>query len=465
MPKFRKEKDALGEKKIPADAYYGVQTLRAIENFPISGFRSRPVLITSIGMIKEAAAQVNIELGTLDRKIGSAIISASREAASGKFNNQFPVDVFQAGAGTSFNMNANEVIANRALELLGFERGKYEIVNPNDHVNMSQSSNDVFPTVIRLSVLRLSQSFFESARLLLKSLLNKSKEFKNIIKSGRTHLQDAVPITLGQEFSGYAAAVEKAVKRLKFSLENMKEIGLGGTAIGTGINTPAGFRNLVVKDLSKLSGIKLKTAGNYFEYIQSTADFSAVSSSLNELAVEITRITNDLRLLSSGPRTGLAEITLPPVQPGSSIMPGKINPSIAEAVNMAAYQVAGNDLAVSMACRAGQLEINVMTPLIAFNLVNSMEILKNAIKIFAEKCIAGITADEERCRKYAHSSVGIATVLNPHLGYQKVAEVVKEAVNTGSTIRDIIIKKKIMSPEEIDIILHPEKMTSPGIKK
>lgn len=465
MPGFRKEKDALGEKKIPSGAYYGVQTLRAIENFPVSGFKSHPALIGAIGMIKEAAAQTNIELGTLDRKIGSAIVRASREITRGKFNDQFNVDVFQAGAGTSFNMNANEVIANRALELLGLEKGKYEIVNPNDHVNMSQSSNDVFPTVIRLSVLKLSQSFFESAGVLLKSLLIKSKEFNRIIKSGRTHLQDAVPITLGQEFSGYASAVETAVERLKQALENMKEIGLGGTAVGTGINTLSGFRKLVVKNLSKISGFRLKTAGNYFEYIQSTGDFSGVSSAMAALAAEIAKIANDLRLLSSGPRTGLAEIALPPVQPGSSIMPGKVNPSVAEAVNMVTYQVAGNDLAVSIAGRAGQLEINVMTPLIAFNITTSMEILKNAMKIFAEKCVDGINADKKKCLKYAHSSAGIATVLNPHLGYQKVAEVVKEAVKTGNTIKEVLLKKKIMSPEEIDIILNPEKMTSPVFRK
>lgn len=460
--KFRKEVDLLGEKDVPIDAYYGIQTVRAIENFPVSGILPRKEFITATAMVKNAAALANMTTGSLDKIIGKAVVKAVDEIIHGKLHTEFVVDVYQAGAGTSHNMNANEVIANRAIEILGGIKGNYKIVHPNDHVNMSQSTNDTIPTSMRIASLFLTKELLLELKTLEKALSDKAKEFDGIIKSARTHLQDAVPIRLGQEFSSYSRAIQKARERIEIATEGLKELGIGATAAGTGINTHPDYRKNVIKELRHISGIKdLRAADDMLEAINSMADFTALSSEVKGLAIELIKIANDLRLLSSGPRTGLREIILPPVQPGSSIMPGKVNPVMAEMLNMVAFQVIGNDLTITMASQAGQLELNVMMPVINYNLLQSLEILKNSIKVFTEKCVKGIKADRERCKEMAEKSVGIATILNPYIGYEKAAIVAKEAVITGKTIREIALEKGIVSKEEIDRIFDIMAMTKP----
>lgn len=452
--KFRKEKDPLGEKAVPINAYYGIQTLRAIENFPISGIPPKKEFIAATAMVKKAAALANITTGVLNRKIGKAIIRAADEIIHGKLHKEFVVDVYQAGAGTSHNMNANEVLANRAIEILGGKKGAYKIVHPNDHVNMSQSTNDTIPTSMRIAGLLMAADLISELKALEKELSAKAKEFDAIIKSARTHLQDAVPIRLGQEFRSYSAAISKTTKRIQRAAEELKEIGIGATAAGTGINTHPAYRKNVIRALKGITGIKdLQPTADMLEAINSMADFVNLSQALRGLAVELIKIANDLRLLSSGPRTGFAEITLPPVQPGSSIMPGKLNPVMAEMLNMVCFQVMGNDMAIAMAAQAGQLELNVMMPLINYNLLQSLEILKNAVKVFTEKCVKGIKADRARCKEMAEKSVGLATVLNSFIGYEKAAAVAKEAVVKGKSIREVIIEKGILSKKEIDKIL------------
>ena len=460
--KVRKEKDSLGELEVPESAYYGVQTARAVANFPISGLRPHPTFIRATAMVKWAAAQANMAIGKLDPKIGKLIQKAAEEVIAGKWNDQFVVDVFQAGAGTSHNMNTNEVIANRAIEMLGGHRGEYKLVHPNDHVNMSQSTNDVFPTSMRVAALLMLKALDPVLARFEKRLSEKAKEFDDVIKSGRPHLQDAVPVRLGQEFSGYARAVARARKRIAAASEGLKELGIGGSAAGTGINTHPDYKKKMVAAVKKISGLDVVPSNNLFERMQSMADFVEISGSLRELAVEVIRIANDLRLLSSGPRTGLAEIVLPPVQPGSSIMPGKVNPVMAEMTNMVCFHVIGNDLAITMAGQAGQLELNVMMPVINFNLLQSIEILTRDIDVFTERCIKGITVNRERCRAYAETSVGLATILNPVIGYEAAAVVAKESAATGKPLRDIIIEKGILSPKEVDEILDPVKMTEPS---
>ncbi len=455
----RIEKDTLGEVRVPADAYYGAQTARAIENFPVSGLRADPSFIRATAMVKYAAAMANMECGSLDKKIGNAVSAAAREIIDGKWHSHFAVDVYQAGAGTSHNMNANEVIANRAIEMLGGIKGVYSPVHPNDHVNMSQSTNDAFPTAMRLASLMAGTEMLQSVGYLVRSISATADEFDGIIKSGRTHLQDAVPVRLGQEFGGYASAVKKCRERIEKALDGMKAVGLGATAAGTGMNAPEGYKEAAAKYMTEVSGFNIENAPDLFEATQSMGDFAALSSALKNLALEITRIANDLRLLSSGPRTGLAEISLPPVQPGSSIMPGKVNPVMAEMVNMVACQVCGYDHAVSMAVQAGQLELNVMMPLINYNVLESMKILKNGLKIFAERCIDGITADEERCRDYMEKTVGLATFLNTRIGYSAAAEVSKEAVRRGLTVREVILEKEILTKEELDRLFDMENLT------
>lgn len=463
---FRLEKDSLGERPVPKDAYYGIQTLRAKENFPISGITAKRVFIISTAMVKKACCIANMELGLIDRKRGQAIINAADEIIEGKLHGQFIVDVYQAGAGTSHNMNANEVIANRAIEHLGGKKGDYRIIHPNDHVNASQSTNDTMPTALRIAAIISSEELIKTLKTLEVSLRKKAKEFDRVIKSGRTHLQDAVPVRLGQEFGSYASSVSSAVERLSSARERLKRIGLGATAAGTGINTHPKYRVTALKALSKTSGVKgLKSAPDYFEAINSTADFASFSSELKNTAIELIRIANDLRLLSSGPRTGFAEIKLPPVQPGSSIMPGKVNPVMAELLDMVSFQVIGNDLTITMAAQAGQFELNVMMPVINYNLLQSIEILTSGAGVFTERCVSGIKADKDRCKYFFEESIGVATILNRYIGYEKAAQVAKEATETGKTVKEVVLEKGILAREEWDRLMDIGSVTEPSLIK
>jgi aspartate ammonia-lyase len=457
---MRIERDSLGELTVPEDVYWGIQTERALANFPISGASFPPAMTHAIGAVKAAAGETNIDLGVLDGAVGKLIVQAAAEVHQGRFDDQFKLDVFQAGAGTSFNMNANEVIANRALELAGESRGDYHRIGPNDHVNMSQSTNDVFPTTLRIAALWiLPREFYPSVKRLQESLEAKAREFDDVVKSGRTHLQDAVPVRLGQEFSGYASAVAGSIKAVRAAEVELQRVNLGATAVGTGLNAPPGYQQMVVDRLSQSAGLPLRKPESLIEITQSAADFSRMSSALRTLALELIRIANDLRLLSSGPRTGLAEIKLPAVQPGSSIMPGKVNPSIAEMVDMVGFQVVGNDMAIALASQAGQLELNVMLPVVAHNLLQSISILANASRVFADRCISGITADRELVRHYAETSEALVTVLSPHIGYLIAAEVAKESLNTGRTIREVVLARGLMPEAELDRLLDLHKMT------
>ncbi|MEN6372250.1 MAG: aspartate ammonia-lyase [Armatimonadota bacterium] len=460
---MRVERDALGERTVPKDVYWGIHTERSIENFPISGLSYPSEMPRAIGAIKAAAAQANMELSVLDPEIGNLIVQAAREVMEGIFDNQFPVDVYQAGAGTSFNMNANEVIANRALALIDEPRGNYKKIGPNDHVNMSQSTNDAFPTALRIAALwKLERELYPAVERLRDAFTSKSEEFADILTAGRTHLQDAVPITLGQEFGGYAAAVERAIERIRESADALKRVNLGATAVGTGINTPPGYQPIVVDRLSKLTELELQPAENLFEITQSAADFSLVSSALRLLALEMIRISNDLRLLSSGPKTGFAEIRLPAVQPGSSIMPGKVNPSIPEMVDMVGFQVVGNDTTVALAVQAGQMELNVMLPVVAYNLLQSVRILSRAALVLSSRCIEGITANRETAEKYAEESEAVVTALSPHIGYLKAADIAKEALSSNKSIREIALEQDLMDEEELDRVLDLRTMTGRG---
>ncbi len=450
---YRTERDPLGEKEVPQDAYYGIQTARAIENFPISGLRAHPEFVRATIEVKKAAALANLAVGALDRRIGQAIVKAADEALSGKFADQFVVDVYQAGAGTSHNMNANEVLANRAAEVLGGTRGDYRLVHPNDHVNMAQSTNDVFPTVMRIAAVKLSRRLEEALRVLEEALGEKARAFAALPKAGRTHLQDAVPLTLGNEFSAYAEAVRKGRERIAAASEELRELGIGGTAVGTGLNAHPRYRAEMIQALAAITGLPVRSAPNLFEAMQSMAPFAHLSSALRVFALDLTRIANDLRLLASGPRTGLAEITLPPVQPGSSIMPGKVNPVIAEATNMVAFAVIGNDLTIALATQAGQLELNVMMPVIAHHLNHSLEILANGVRMLADKCVRGITANPERCRGYAEGTAAMATILNPHIGYQQAAALAKESVATGKSLWEIVKERGLIPPDKLARIL------------
>ncbi|MBI2957286.1 MAG: aspartate ammonia-lyase [Chloroflexi bacterium] len=455
----RKETDSLGEKEVPAQARYGVQTTRAIENFPISGLKMNPAMIRAIGRVKQAAAEANMTLGRLDARIGQAIARAAAEVAEGKWNDQFPVDVFQAGAGVSFNMNANEVIANRAIEILGGATGDYTVVHPNDHVNMSQSTNDVFPTALRLAALSLGGRLLAEMNDLEKAFRVKAAEFDTVIKPGRTHLQDAVPVRMGQEFGAYAASIHRWIEHLRHMTESLAEVGLGGTAIGTGINAPPGYPSSVVGRLSELTGIELRESPDRIEATQSTASFAGVSGSLRLLALELVRISNDLRLMASGPNTGLGEINLPAVQPGSSIMPGKVNPAIAEAVAMVCFQVIGNDLSISMATQAGQLELNVMTPAIAYNLLQSIEIMTSAAQVLRQRCVEGITANAEHCQRTAERSLGMATVLNRYVGYDMAARIAQQSLATGRSMRELVLEKGLMTRDQVDMAFDLSRIT------
>jgi aspartate ammonia-lyase len=455
---MRSERDTLGDVQVPDDALYGAQTQRAVENYPISGLREHPVFIRSFIYLKRAAALANKELKGMDANLADAIAAACDQLLENetKYHDQFVVDVFQAGAGTSFNMNVNEVIANLANRSLGGKLGEYKPINPNDHVNMAQSTNDVFPTAIRVATVLLLGSLIPEIEVLALTFEAKGRQFGDVIKSGRTHLQDAVPVTLGQEFAAYGAAVKRANRLLVAASEELFELAIGGTAAGTGINTPRGYRFAVVKHLNEMTGHNFKPMEDLREGMQSQLPISATSGALRNLALELTRITNDLRLLASGPQTGLAEIILPAVQPGSSIMPGKVNPSMLECMNQVLFHIIGADTAIAYATQAGQLELNVMMPLMAFEILFSIEILKNFLPVFVEKCIRGIEADRKQCEEYYISSPSLATALNPLIGYARAAEIAKESAKSGKPIPQLLREKKLLSEEEIARIFTPE---------
>jgi aspartate ammonia-lyase len=457
----RKEKDSLGYVEVPAGAYYGAQTQRAIENYPISGMRAHPLLIRAFGLVKQAAALANEELGLVAADRADAIVTAASEVAAGRWNAEFAVDVFQAGAGVSFHMNTNEVIANRANELLGGKLGEYAQVHPNDHVNYGQSTNDVFPTGMRVGTLLALETLYPVLDAIAATFAAKAREFDGVMKSGRTHMQDAVPIRLGQEFAAYGLAFSKGRRFLAAAADSLRELGLGGSAVGTGINTHPDYRALAVANLARLSGQELTPAADMRWAMQSNACMGEVSAALRGVALELIRIANDIRLLSSGPNTGFAEIYLPSLQPGSSIMPGKINPVLPELAAMVGFQVVGNDTATAMAVQAGQLELNVMMPTMAYNTLQSITILANTIHQFDTRCIAGITANVARCEGYAQSTVSLATALNPYIGYARAAEIVKESVATGVSIIAIARAKQLLSEDEIAEILDPKRMTEP----
>ncbi|MBI4654167.1 MAG: aspartate ammonia-lyase [Nitrospirae bacterium] len=459
---MRIEEDTLGKVTLPDNAYYGAQTKRAVENFQISGLRLQRQFIRAQGTVKLAAAKANASFGLLNKKVLHAIEKAAIEVIRGKHDSQFVVDVYQAGAGTSQNMNINEVIANRAIEILRSKKGNYRLIHPNDHINMAQSTNDTIPTAIYISSFEsVKERLVPNLKRLYQGLLKKSQEFNKILKAGRTHLQDAVPMTLGQEFSGYAEGIRNDIQRLQKASRSLLYLPIGGNAVGTGINAHPMFQDRVIKEIRKITSIKFMKARNSFEGIQNVYPALELSASLRGLAVTLTKIANDIRLLSSGPRTGFAEIILPPVQTGSSIMPGKVNPVMAEMLNMVCFQVIGNDTAITYATQASQLELNVMMPLIAYNLLFSIDILSNAIEAFNKKCINGIKANERNCRKFAESTLAIATALNPILGYESAAKVAKKAYITGRTIKQIVIEKGILKEKEADKLLNPFKLSKP----
>jgi len=460
---MRTEHDSLGDVLVPEEALWGAQTQRAVENYPISGLRQSRAYIVTSGLVKRASAVVNRELGMLDATLSSAITAAADEIIEGRWHEQFVVDPFQAGAGTSHNMNCNEVIANRANELLGGKRGAYKPIHPNDHVNMAQSTNDFIPTVIRVAAANKVAALMPVLDDLAAALEVKAQAFDAILKSGRTHLQDAVPVRLGQEFGAYALAVRRDGERIRRAGEGLWRLGTGGTACGTGLNADPEYHPMMVAELGRLTGLPLVSSGNLFESMQSSADWADVSAALRTLALTLTRIANDLRLLSSGPTTGLGEINLPPVQPGSSIMPGKVNPSMVEMLNMVCYHVMGNDQCIMACAQAGQLELNVMMPIMGYNLLQSFEVLTNGIAAFTERCVEGITANEARCRALAESSMGLATALNPYIGYLAAAEVAKESLKRGVTLRQVVLEKGYLSAEALDEILDPIAMTEPGV--
>jgi aspartate ammonia-lyase len=457
----RIEKDSIGSKEVPASAYYGIQTLRAVENYPISGMRAHPTLIRAIGMVKQAAAEANKSLKLVDDKRADAIIQAAKDVQAGKYDQEFVVDVFQAGAGVSFHMNSNEVVANRAVEILGGTLGDYSVVHPNDHVNYGQSTNDVFPTSMRLAALLELEKLYPVLDKLIVALEQKGKEFHDILKSGRTHMQDAVPMRLGQEFTAYAGAIRRCKDAIRQSSEYLRELGLGGSAVGTGINTHPDYRDKAIANLAKISGLELLPVDDMRYAMQSNLAMASVSSALRNLALEVIRISNDLRLLASGPNTGFAEINLPALQPGSSIMPGKINPVMPELAAMVSFQVIGNDVAVAMAVQGGQLELNVMMPTMSYSVLQSITILTNMLRQFTNFCVAGLTANKARCDFYVQATVSLATALNPYIGYSKAAEIAKEAVATGKSIIEIARAKKLLSEKEISEILDPVRMTEP----
>jgi len=466
----RSEKDLLGTREVPAEVYYGIQTLRGIENFTMSGVTLNfyPELIVALAEVKMASALANHELGLLSEEIANAIIRACHEIINGKYHHHFVIDMIQGGAGTSTNMNANEVIANRALELMGYEKGEYKYCHPNTHVNMSQSTNDAYPTAVKIALIATNVKLVEVLQMLIDGIKEKETEFAGVIKMGRTQLQDAVPMTLGQTFGAYATTLEEEIERLNTNSLLLKEVNMGGTAIGTGINADPQYSGKVIKHLQKITGLNIRLASNLVEATQDTGAFVMYSASVKRLAVKLSKICNDLRLLSSGPRAGINEINLPPMQPGSSIMPGKVNPVIPEVVNQIAFKVIGNDLTVTLAAEAGQLELNVMEPIMVQSLFESIEMLKNGMTTLLHRCISGITANEEHCRSMVMNSIGLVTALNPILGYETCTVLAREALQQNKGVYELVLEKQLLSQEELEEVLKPENMIGPqaaNIKK
>ncbi|MFU8692692.1 aspartate ammonia-lyase (plasmid) [Rossellomorea sp. FS2] len=459
----RIEEDFLGIKEVPVEAYYGIQTLRAVENFPITGYRIHEALIKALASVKKAAALSNVKVKRLKQRTGQAIAQAAQEVIDGEWNDEFIVDPIQGGAGTSMNMNTNEVIANRALEILGYEKGQYQYVSPNSHVNMAQSTNDVFPTAIHLSTLSLLENLIDSISRMQDAFHQKAEEFDHIIKMGRTHLQDAVPIRLGQEFESYSRVIQRDLKRIERSRQHLYEINIGATAVGTGLNANPLYIESVLEYLRDITGLPLLHSEHLVDATQNTDAYTEVSAALKVCMMNMSKIANDLRLMSSGPRAGLAEISLPSRQPGSSIMPGKVNPVMPEMINQVAFQVIGNDHTICMASEAGQLELNVMEPVLVFNLIQSISIMNNAFRSFTDFCLVGIEANESHMKEYVEQSIGIITAVNPHIGYEKAARIAREATQSGQSVRDLCIKHGLLSAEELKLILDPYEMTHPGI--
>ncbi|MBY9078129.1 aspartate ammonia-lyase [Paenibacillus sp. HN-1] len=461
--KYRVEHDFLGEKNIPGEAYYGIQALRSAENFPITGYKVQEELITALAMVKKAAALANMETGKLDSERGLAIVQASEEIISGKWHDHFIVDPIQGGAGTSMNMNMNEIIANRSLELLGHSKGNYKLLSPNTHVNMSQSTNDVFPTAIHLSVLKGIDRLLLTLQNMQAAFARKARQFDSIIKMGRTHLQDAVPIRLGQEFAAYGSVILRDIERIERTRSNLLEINMGATAVGTGLNASSTYIGKVTRFLTAISGYELTPARNLIDATQNTDAYTEVSAALKISMINMSKIANDLRLMASGPRAGLYEIQLPARQPGSSIMPGKVNPVMCEVVNQVAFQIIGNDHTISLASEAGQLELNVMEPVLVFNLLQSLKMMDRSLKSFTELCLNGITANEAKCLEYVEKSIGLITALNPHIGYETASMIARESLSSGKPVRDICLERGILSQEALNLILNPFEMTEPGI--
>lgn len=458
---FRIERDSMGERQIPSNCYYGIQTLRAVENFPISGIKPLPTYVDACVLIKKATAIANGELGCISADISQAIVLAADEVLAGKFREQFVVDIYQAGAGTSHHMNVNEVLANRALEILGDEKGNYQRVSPNDHVNYGQSTNDVIPTAIRIGgLLALKRTLYPALTLAIAAMDQKAAQFQDIVKSGRTHMQDAVPIRLGESFRAWSQIIQEHLNRIKTAANDLTKLGLGGSAAGTGLNTHPQYCLRVTQILAELIDQPLQSAPHLMAAMQSMAPFVNVSGAVRNLAQDCVKISHDLRLMDSGPKTGLKEIQLPPVQPGSSIMPGKYNPVMAEMTAMVCFQVMGYDAAIALAAQAGQLELNVMMPLIAYDLIHSIEILGNTLAVLTERCIKGITANSDRCLAYAEGSLALVTALNPHIGYLNAAAVAKESLETGKPLRQIVLERGLMSPEALAQVLDLEKMSA-----
>ncbi|MEN9202248.1 MAG: aspartate ammonia-lyase [Thermostichus sp. DG02_1_bins_55] len=457
---MRSERDSMGERQLPKSVYYGIQTARALDNFPISGLKPLPEYVDACLLIKKAAAQVNGELGCIPKDVAEAIVQAADEILQGSLRDQFVVDVYQAGAGTSHHTNVNEVLANRALELLGEPKGRYERVSPNDHVNYGQSTNDVIPTAIRLAaLLHVRQQLLPTLDGMVEVLRQKAREFWPILKAGRTHLQDAVPVRLGDSFGAYAAIFAQHRQWIEQASQPLCSLGLGGSAVGTGLNTHPHYRQRVVQRLAEFTRLPLTSAVHPMAAMQSMAPFVQLSGSLRNLAQDGIKLANDLRLMDSGPKTGLKEIQLPPVQPGSSIMPGKYNPVMAEMLNMVCFQVMGLDSAIALSAQAGQFELNVMMPLIAYDLLHSLQILNNSLRVFTERCLQGITAQAARCRYYAEGTLALVTALNPYIGYLQAAEVAKISLETGRSIREIVLERHLLTPEQVAEILDLEAMS------
>lgn len=463
IAKIRRESDLLGELQVPADAYYGVQTQRAIENFQISGqyLSGYPEFIIGLAYVKKAAAKTNYQLKLLDKDMYGFIAESCDELISGKFHDQFPIDMIQGGAGTSVNMNANEVIANLVLEKMGKNKGEYPFCSPNDHINLSQSTNDAYPTAIKLALLQMNMILVKKLTEIVKAFRKKGKEFQKVLKMGRTQLQDAVPMTLGQEFEAFAATLEEEVEKLNNNAKLFVEINMGATAIGTGLNAPVGYAELCAKNLAKMTGFPFVSAPNLVEATPDTGSYVIYSSAMKRMAVKLSKICNDLRLLSSGPRAGLFEINLPPMQPGSSIMPGKVNPVIPEVVNQVCYKVIGNDLTVTFAAEAGQLQLNVMEPVLSHAIMENIVFLCNALDTLREKCVVGITANKEICLNMVKNSIGIVTALNPFIGYKNSSKIAKKALATGKSVYDLVLEQKLLTQKELDEILDPVNMLRP----